>query len=394
MSVEKLSQEGISKLRCPDDKRSVQVCDAQHRGLLLELRRTDPDHPTWYIRYKSRDTGKTRYVRLGHFPELSLTDAREKAKDVQAEIRLGSDPRAEDDAKKTVPLFSDYMVQTFLPHVRTHLRTADKYEEYFRLRLNSVFGHKRLNQIKRHDIQLFHSKLRQEGLAPATCNLYLRTLKTAFSRAIQWEIMETPNPGVGIKQYRERQVDNYLNDEQLIRLLAVLQSDKNRIVCDIILFLLSTGARLNEALQARWEHVDVEHRTWKVPATNSKSGKVRAIPLNESSIDVLNRQGSKNKSEWVFPSKRNSGRPFSSIQKVWSRLRTAADLEHIRCHDLRHTAASYMAQAGISLYIIQGVLGHSSPVVTQRYAHLSTKTLHEASDKVADIIKEAMKKTA
>jgi hypothetical protein len=91
MPVIKLSQEGIAKLRCPEGKRSVQICDAQHRGLLLELRRTDPDNPTWYVRYKDQSK-RTKYVRLGHFPALSLADARARAKDVQAEIRLGADP--------------------------------------------------------------------------------------------------------------------------------------------------------------------------------------------------------------------------------------------------------------------------------------------------------------
>ena len=104
MAVMKLTQENIAELRCPNDKRSVQVCDAQHRGLLLELRKSDPERSTWYVRYKSRDTGKTRYVRLGHFPDVSLAEAREKAKDVLASIRLGADPKAEEDARKAVPL--------------------------------------------------------------------------------------------------------------------------------------------------------------------------------------------------------------------------------------------------------------------------------------------------
>ena len=78
MAVMKLTQEGIAELQCPENKRSIQVCCKQHPGLLLELRRSDP-RPTWYVRYKSRDTGKTRYVHLGHFPDVSLADAREKA---------------------------------------------------------------------------------------------------------------------------------------------------------------------------------------------------------------------------------------------------------------------------------------------------------------------------
>jgi integrase len=393
MAIMKLTQDGIAKLRCPDDKKSLQVCDADHRGLLLELRKSDPEHPTWYTRYKSRETGRTRYVRIGHFPDVSLSEARARAKDIQASIRLGSDPKAEEDARKAVPTFTDYMLQTFLPHVRTHLRTAGKYEEYFRLRLKPVFGHKRLNQIRRHDIQLFHTKLRQEGLAPATCNLYLRTLKTAFSRAIQAEIIPGPNPAVGIRQFRETPLENYLDDDQLQKLLTVLEADKNRVICDIILFLLSTAARRNEALQAQWEHIDVENRVWRIPATNSKSGKVRAVPLNDTALDILSRQNTRDKYEHVFVNKR-TGKPYTTFQKVWERLRRKAGLEHVRCHDLRHTAASYMCQAGISLYTIQGVLGHSSPVVTQRYAHLSTKTLQDASDKVADAISNAMKKTA
>jgi integrase len=120
---------------------------------------------------------------------------------------------------------------------------------------------------------------------------------------------------------------------------------------------------------------------------------VRAVPLNDSALGVLSIQDTEDEFEHVFIN-RQTGKPYTTIQKVWERLRRKADLEHVRIHDLRHTAASYMCQAGISLYTIQGVLGHSSPVVTQRYAHLSTKTLQDASDKVADVINDAMKKSA
>ena len=218
-------------------------------------------------------------------------------------------------------------------------------------------------------------------------------MKSALSKAIHLEIMEGTNPAVGIKQFRERQVENYLDNDQLQKLLTVLQTDNNKIVSDIILYLLVTAARRNEALQARWDHIDVEHRVWRIPATNSKSGKVRSVPLNDTALEVLSRQNTRDKYEHVFVNKQ-TGKPYTTIQKVWDRLRRKAGLGHIRIHDLRHTAASYMAQAGISLYTIQGVLGHSSPIVTQRYAHLSTKTLQAASDKVADAISEAMKKSA
>jgi hypothetical protein len=198
MAVMKLTQEVISKLRCSESKKSEQICDAQHRGLLLELRRTDQDHhPTWYVRYKD-PSKRTKYVRLGHFPSMSLADARSRAKDVQAEVRMGRDFRAEEDAKKAVPLFSEYFEGIFYDHIRTRKITSDKDMVYYRLRLKAAFGHKRLNQIRRWELQLFHSSLHAEGLAPATCNHYLKLMKRAFNLAIQWEIFEGPNPAVGI----------------------------------------------------------------------------------------------------------------------------------------------------------------------------------------------------
>ena len=392
MPVIKLMQEGISKLRCPESKRSIQYCDRDLPGLLLEVR-INPGRSTWWIRYRSNAASSTKYLRLGHYPDMSLDEARQRAKTEKARIQLGADPRAEADAKKAVPTFSDFFEEQYMPHVRTRKRTASKDEEYFRLRLKAAFGHKRLNQISRREVQLFHSSLHDEGLAPATCNHYLKLLKRAFNLAIQWEIVDIKNPISGIQHYRELNLqENYLDDKMLQNLFSVIISDKNTTVCSIILFLLSTGARLNEALQAKWEYIDLEHHVWRIPATNSKSGKVRAVPLNDTAIDVLTKQNTKEEFEHVFIN-RQTGNPYTTIQKVWNRLRNKAGLGHVRIHDLRHSYASYLINNGYSLFTVQKALGHSSPIVTQRYAHLSAKSLQGAADSASDVIKAAMKKT-
>jgi site-specific recombinase XerD len=87
-------------------------------------------------------------------------------------------------------------------------------------------------------------------------------------------------------------------------------------------------------------------------------------------------------------------RPYTTIQKVWNRLRNAADLGHVRIHDLRHQYASFLVNSGRTLYEVQQILGHSTSKETQRYSHLSTATLQSASSCAADVIKEVMKKTA
>ena len=381
------------KLVCPEGKRREELVDVGGTGLYIEVRATSPGQGTFYLRYKDAN-GKTCHQKIGRTTDMDLDEARAYAKTLKAEITLGKDPRAEANAKKAIPTLTEFMEDMYFPYIRARLRTFAKQEEYFRLRLKATFGHKRLNQITRREITLFHSNLLNQNLAPATCNHYLKLLKRSLNLAIQWDVFDGPNPTRGIRQHPEMNiVENYLDSEQLQRLLTVLQTDKNRTVCSIILFLLSTGARLSEALNAKWDHVNLEKCKWQVPATNSKSFKTRNIQLGGSAIDVLNQQDTKGKSEYVFLNKQ-TGKPYRTIQKVWQRLRSKAGLPHYRIHDARHQHASLLLENGSSLALVQKVLGHSSPIVTQRYAHLSDKSLQDAADSVSVILKDFMKQPA
>ena len=210
--------------------------------------------------------------------------------------------------------------------------------------------------------------------------------------ARKWGIIET-NQLAGLSLLREENhVNNIMTDKELGRLVKVLKSDKNRMVCSICLFLLSTGARLNEALNARWEHFDLERRNWVIPCDHSKSRKIRSIPLNEHAISLLESLETRDKYDHPFIAR--GGKPFTTIHKVWNRLRNEAGLPHLRIHDLRHQYASFLINQGRTLYEVQQILGHSDPSVTQRYAHLSTKSLRDVADSASDALTGAMKKTA
>ena len=118
MPVIKLTQESIGRLRCSEGKRSEQFCDSSMPGLLLEVRQTDPGRSTWYVRYRDQ-AGKTRYARLGFYPDISLDEARQRAKTEKARIQLGADPRAEENAKKAVPTLTEF--PTFIPRSETRI---------------------------------------------------------------------------------------------------------------------------------------------------------------------------------------------------------------------------------------------------------------------------------
>jgi integrase len=184
--------------------------------------------------------------------------------------------------------------------------------------------------------------------------------------------------------------ERYMNDAQLGNLLEVLRTDSCRSVCLITMFLLATGCRLGEVLSATWAQVDKDKRVFRVSASNSKSKRMRPVPLNDTAIEVLNQLDTEGQYEHLFINKKTK-KPYVNIAKVWERLRAKAGLPHLRLHDLRHQAASNLINSGSSLYIVQQILGHSDPSVTQRYAHLSMKSLNDASDNASAIIKGAMK---
>ena len=388
MPVVKLDASFIKDhLICPDGTRRIEFCSQEVPGLLVEVSNVSPGKGTYMLRYKLE--GRTKYIKIGRTHDISLADAKKKALQLKAEITTGGDPGRDRRDNRAVPTLTAFMEECYFPYVRPRKRTACKDEELFRLRLKKAFGDQKLNQITRHRVQAFHTALREEGLAPASCDHYLKLMRRALNLAVEWGLLDR-SPLAGIKLYNEdNKIERYLNEDELRRLLKVLHTNKNRTVCRIALFLLATGARLNEALSARWEYVDAVGRVWRIPATNSKSKKMRSVPLNDSALAVLDQLDTAGRYEHLFIN-RKTGKPYTTIYKTWEGLRAEAGLPRLRLHDLRHSAASYMAQAGVSLYVIQQVLGHSDPSVTQRYAHLSAETLLDAANRTSEVIQGAM----
>jgi len=386
MPVIHLTQNMISELTS-QGKRRIEYCDKFLSGLFLEVRETG--NSSWYFRYKDVNT-HTQTKKLGRSTDISLAEARSQAKALRAEVALGGNPRADEKAAKAVITLDDFFNDHYLAYAKSHKRSWGRDEELYRLRIKAVFGHKRLNQITRLQVQNFHASVLNEGLAAASANHHIKLIRRMFNLAISWDMLEK-NPASRIQMFEEdNQEERYMNDAQLGNLMEVLKTDSARSVCLITTFLLATGCRLNEALSATWSQVDKDKRVFRVAAKNSKSKRMRPVPLNDTAIEVLNQLDTEGQYEHLFINKKTK-KPYVNIAKVWEKLRAKAGLPHLRLHDLRHQAASHLINSGSSLYIVQQILGHSDPSVTQRYAHLSMKSLNDASDNASAIIKGAMK---
>lgn len=133
--------------------------------------------------------------------------------------------------------------------------------------------------------------------------------------------------------------------------------------------------------------VEIEVARSRVEAINREVAALsRPIPAK---VDVLKELDTEGHFDHLFIN-RQTDKPYGTIMKVWSRLRKAAGVPHLRIHDLRHQFASFLVNSGRSLYEVQQILGHSDPSVTQRYAHLTSKSLQAAANTASIAISEAM----
>lgn len=388
MPVIELSEHFVrTGLVCPSQKKRIEYCDAVVPGLVLEVRATRTGFGTWYLRYKNT-LGKTAYQRLGTSLDLPLGQARAKASVLKTQIAAGAVPAVKSKAAPKALTLSVFMEEHYLPYVKPRKRSWLRDEQLYRIRIKGVFGSMLLIDITRKQVQGFHTDLLSQGLSPASCDHHIKLMKHAMNLAVEWEMLEK-NPVKGVPLFNvDNKVEHYLDEDELGRLLDVLETDPNRNVCQIATFLLATGCRLNEALQATWEHVDLETRVWKIPALNSKSKRIRSVPLNDTAINVLRYFDQGRDSGWVFINPR-SGERYTTITKVWFRIRDKAGLPNLRLHDLRHQYASFLVNSGRTLYEVQQILGHSDPSVTVRYAHLSLDSLRDAAASAANMIEGA-----
>lgn len=388
MPITKLTIELLTHgLQCPAGKSRIELCDTELPGLYIEVRSTRQGQGTYYLRYKD-NTGKTCHQKIGRTTDIKLTEARAKAKSLKAEIQLGADPRGDVKAQKAVITFTEFFDDHYLPYVKPRKRSWKRDEEIYRLRVKAAFGKKRLNEITRQGIQTFHTSVLDEPLSPASADHHLKVIRHALNLAVEWGLLDK-NPAAKIPLFNvDNKVERYLDEQELQRLLAVLRTDENRSICRIAMFLLSTGCRLNEALQATWAQIDRANRVWRIPASNSKSKKVRSVPLNDSALEVLDELNTEGRIEHLFVNVK-TGKPYTTIMKVWSRLRSKAGLKQLRIHDLRHQYASFLVNSGRTLYEVQQILGHSDPSVTQRYSHLDSKSLQAAANTASVAIRGA-----
>jgi integrase len=367
-----------NKLQCPVGLKKIEFCDSQVRGLFIECTAATTAQPTW--NYRAKEAGKTKTRRLGRLSDITLDDVRKQVALLKAERALGRHAASE-EIEKGITL-DRFWRDNYLPHASEYKRSIGRDEQLYK-RIEPQFGHVPMKEITRLQVQQFQRKLSAEALSPATVNQHLQLMRRLFNLGVEWQFLDR-NVLTRIKLLHvDNRRETFLTETQIEDLVEVIKTDDNRLVCMIILFLLSTGARVSEALNIEWDHIDFENALWKIPASNSKSKRIKHLPLSESALWALKAVQKKDDSPFVFASP-VTGKALTGIRRTWYKLRRNAGLpSNIRMHDLRHTFASRLVSAGESLYVVQQMLGHADPRTSQRYAHLSMDAQRKAAKLVS-----------
>lgn len=375
-------------LLVPSGKRKGEWTDGIVRCLTFERRATSPQGGTWS--YRPKVAGTRSYHRLGSVSELNVAEARRKALLIAGDVPTrNSGPMQLPVLPRLAPTLDVYWADSFHPYILPRKRSASKDESLYRLYLKEKFGNVRLTDLKRQELQTYHAELLKRGLSPASADHVLKLLRSMLNRAVEWEIVER-NPIEKVEHFnfpngRER----FLNQDELQRLLLVLQKRKDPVFLLLVRWLLATGCRLGSATGATHGQVDRPNKLWRIPPTHTKNGKGQVLPLNLSAMSVLEQIGVGGADEHLFVSMK-TGKPLAYVHSFWDGIRKEADLDGLRIHDLRHSHVSSLIQGGVSLYSAQLLAGHSTSATVQRYAHMSMDALASASRAASGVIEQAM----
>jgi integrase len=333
--------------------------------------------------------GKVHYrvqIRIKGQPPITRTfdcktDAAAWAKEQEVDIDPGRRPRTTKERKRTLAdLIDKYLAEA----VPKKVHNKDKRNLEARLGWwRDQIGYRYLIEIAPADIAECRDRLEQQTnrygnhLSGATINRYLAALGAAFKYAVKerhW-LDASPVGNVG-RRAESAGRTRFLDDDERKRLMAACRASDHPELHLAVTLAITTGMRKGEILSLRWPHVDLKRSL--VQLIDTKNGSARTVPLPKIAAALLEQRGKVRSltDDRVFTEKRD-------FDLAWRNALAAAEINDFRFHDLRHTAASYLAMHGATLAELAEVLGHKTLQMVKRYSHLTEQHKRGLIDRMA-----------
>jgi integrase len=332
------------------------------------------------LNYRVRATGQERRYTIGSYPDWTVGQAREKAKELKREVDSGGDPLGKEEASRDAPTVADLCARFKEEHIeKLRPHTQADYRAIIDNDIVPVLGKLKVAAVEFAHVERLHRKISQR--AETLANRALAVASKMFALAIKWR-WRPDNPCKGVARNQENARKRYLKSGELARLTTALAEHRDQQTANIFRLLLLTGARRGEVLTAKWEQFDLAEGEWTKPATATKQKAEHRIPLSAPARQLL--ASLPKQDEWLFPGR--PGQHRTNLDHSWRLICRAAGITGLRIHDLRHSYASTLVSEGFSLPTIGRLLGHIQPQTTARYAHLFDDPLRKATERAGAIL--------
>lgn len=351
--------------------------------------------------------GNTPIEALGWLSEgYTAQDAQNKIKTFRANQKAGEGPTSLSDEKELLKVeieqkraglakaeitreaeerknitFADYWTDEYLPHIEEVKKTQSWKTErsLYKHWIEPTLGKLRFADIAPLHLRSIKKKMLDKKKSLATVRMAFCVVQQLWNMAVSDGYAQGEAPtkdkqsGMPTKKNLNNERERYLTPEEAETLLVALKKKSKRLH-DITLLSLHTGMRASEVFSLTWDSVDINRGTIRLLDTKTRSP--RTVPLTETAGEMLKVRKEKAKVDLVFPAR--EGKQSQWVSKAFREV--VKDLKfnegitdrrkRVVFHSLRHSCASYLVDAGVPIYTVAEILGHSSLEMTRRYSHL------------------------
>ena len=321
---------------------------------------------------EKRVHGRMRRVTLGRLGALALEEARQEATRLATEISQGAVPERL-RKRRTFGELADLYLERHVPRKRSGRNDRAVLRNYL-----AGWRPRPVGEITREEIERLHREIGQRAAYQA--NRVVALLRKMFNLASDWGLFTGDNPAADIAFHKEEKRTRFLQPDELPRVFKALQEEKNEHLRAAFVTAILTGARREEVLTMKWDDVNLDRATWRVPQPEGAPPHI--IPLPGLLLGLLQQIPRVAGNPYVFVGE-SAGGHLVNVKRGWQRIRMRAAITDVRVHDLRRTFAAWLAAAGESWSVIAQALNHRSPATTAVYAQLKLDPIRDALERNA-----------
>jgi integrase len=304
----------------------------------------------------------------------------------------GIDPKTEKEEQRQQVTVSEFFWDTYLPYQKKHTRSwsheIQRFRKHVEPRLGrTLFRELKASQVLQIQLDLNTPTSHRPALSEATCNRVIAILKTMGQLAVRMDTIDI-NEAMKIKQLREDNVrTRFLDAKELKAVISEARQLKNKSVGGLIAMLAITGCRWSEISLAKHQHLDKENRSLFLPMT--KNGKSREVFLSDLALEILDETPVISGNPYIFAG-RYKGKPLKSCRHSFQKILKNAGVckpEELVPHSLRHSVASCLISAGMTLMDVKYQLGHLCIQSSARYSKQTLERQRNTSNKLSELVR-------